>query len=65
MTKILDVLIFEFSFITVDRFWGVPKQRKLPFLDAGYHPDSLLHMLGHGAYSHLLNEFGPTKSCEA
>ena len=44
MTKIEDLVIFEFSFIIVGRFCGVPKQGKILSLDAGYHPLSLLHL---------------------
>ena len=44
MTKIADVLMFEFSFFIVERFLGVPIQRKIASYDAGYHPISLLHL---------------------
>ena len=32
--------------------WGLPKKRKIPALDAGFHPISLLHL--HPTWNNLL-----------
>ena len=60
MTKIADVMIFFFNSHHFC-FRGIPKQRRRML-------DMTLFLccssMRPGAYSHLLNELGPARSCE-
>ena len=63
--QIADVVIFYNHFSIVERFLGVPKQRKIQSLDAGLHPIFCCTCTRPGAISRLLNVLGSTISCEA